>query len=54
MSCWHHTKSICVQIEINGLHHTRMVSIMNIKKQGHITPIKSIEMNCMGKVATLK
>ena len=37
MPCWHHTNSICVQIVINGSYHTHIVSITNIKKQGHST-----------------
>ena len=36
MSCWHHTQSTCIQIVINSLFHTCMVSIVNIKKRGHI------------------
>ena len=36
MPCWHHTKSIHVQIARNSLYHTHMVFTMNIKEQGHI------------------
>ena len=37
MSGWYHTKSIHIQMAINGSYHTHIVSIMNIKKWGHST-----------------